>query len=177
MLMKKTLLMVLLLVGLSSFSMAHAVVSLDIPKLNLNKSFTPALTQTRCDKITKAIENRIDTFEKRNNLHVPAYENLKLRLDNLIPKLETLGYDVTNLKANVSILNNKISKLENDYTTFINKLNEIKNYACDHTDSEVKVKLIEARTLLKNVRSDDDDVRNYIKNVIRPDIVDVKNQK
>lgn len=178
-LMRKILLAVIFFAGLASFSIAHAVTSnpLGISQ-NLGSQIpSSTLTQARCDKITKAIENRINTFEERRNFHIPAYENIKSRLEKMITKLEALGYDLTDIKSDVSTLNNKISKLKSDYTAFLNKLNEIKNYACDHTNSEVKIKLTEARTLLKNIKSSDDDIRNYIKNVIKQDILEIKNQK
>lgn len=178
MLMKKILLMSLIFAGLASFSTAQAVLPLDISNLNLGKQIQKStLTQARCDKITKAIENRVDTFEKRKNFNVPAFENAEKRLDDLIVKAEALSYDVANIKADVSILDNKISKLKNDYATFLSKLNDTKDYACDHTDAEVKTELSEARTLLKNIRTDNDDIRNYIKNTIKQDILELKNQK
>jgi chromosome segregation ATPase len=169
--MKKILLAVAILTGLLSFSVAQAYVPL-LPEIN-KKIGSEILTQARCDKITKAMENRIENFEKRQNLHVPAYDNLKSRLDTLISKLESRGYDVSDLKAEVSTLEEKINKLDSDYNAFIAKLNEIKDYACDHTNAEVKVKLVEARALLKTVREDNLGIRNYFKTVIRPDIVQI----
>jgi len=182
--MKKTLLAVLLFAGLLSFSTAQA----KLPSLqpSINKQFNnPILSQaeidaakkTRCDKLTAAMENRINTFEKRKSDHVNAYENLKSRLNTLVSKLDSRGYEVADLKAEILILENKIDKLKGDYDTFLSKLNEIKSYACDHTNAEVQIKLTESRALLKTVHSDSDDVRNYFKTVVRPDIVQIRNQK
>ena len=184
--MKKTLLAVLLLAGLGSFSMAQAVVfkKADLIKQELSPAVVPPFfVQTnkwRCENIAKAMENRISTFEKRQNYHVPAYDNLKSRLDTLVSKLDSRGYDVDDLRTEVATLGNKIAKLKSDYDVFLNKLNEIKNYAdacTDYKKADVQTKLAEARALLKTIRNEDNDIRSYFKTVIRPDIAQIKKQK
>jgi len=174
--MKKIWLALFLAIGLAYFSKAQAL----IPPLQINPHINPALIETiqkaRCDKITAALNERIDTFEKRKNSHETAYDNLKSRLDTLASKLDARGYDTADLKAEISTLGNKIDKFKGDFDAFLSKLNEVKSYACDHTDAEVKTKLVEARALLKNVRSDAGDIHNYFKTVIRPDIVQISKQ-
>ena len=178
--MKKTLLAVLLFAGLSSFSVAQAYVPLISNKALVNSALLSATNKLSCDNIAKAMENRISTFEKRQNLHVPAYNNLKSRLDTLVSKLDSRGYDVADLKDEVATLGDKIDKLSDDYDAFLNKLKDIKSYADDcsnYKKADVQTKLTEARALLKIVRNDGSDIRNYFKTVIRPDIVQISKQK
>jgi chromosome segregation ATPase len=175
--MKKFLLAIVLAAGLLVFSKAQAL----IPPLQINHNISPVLLESiqkaRCDKITAAMENRINSFEKRKSNHETAYDNLKSRLSTLVSKLDVRGYEVADLKAEISTLGNKVDKLKGDYDAFLSKLNEIKSYACDHTDAEVKVKLGESRALLKTVRNDSNDIHNYFKTVIRPDIAQLSKRQ
>lgn len=173
--MKKIILSFFLTVGILAFSKAQALVPLSplLPHL----IFPIETPEQRCTRITARLNERISVFETRKNKHETSYDNLKSRLNTLVSKLDARGYDTNDLKSEILTLGNKMDKFKGDYDAFLSKLSEIKGYVCSHTDAEAIVKVGEARTLLKTVRGDESDIRNYYMTVIRPDIVQISKQK
>jgi len=133
--------------------------------------------EERCARITKNIEKRTENFEENKNKHYSAYKNLKDRIEKFVAKLSAKGYSIDDLAADLSVLDTKIQKFNTSYAAYQAKLGETKEYACGHSDEDFKVKLAEARTLLKTVREDSKDIKNYYLNTIRPDLKEIRKQK
>ncbi len=144
---------------------------------NISEKLKLETPEERCARITKKIENKTTGFDENKDRHYNAYKNLDDRLTKLSAKLKAKGYDVTELDADRVVLDEKISKFLTDYTAYMAKLGETKDYACGHSDGEFKGKLAEARALLKTVREDSQDIKNYFLNTIRPDIKKIRDQK
>lgn len=133
--------------------------------------------EEKCARITKNIENRTAGFDENKDRHYEAYKNLKDRMEKFLAKLTEKGYDVTEFKADLTVLNTKIQKFADDYAAYQAKLGETKEYACGHSDGDFKAKLGEARVLLKTVREDSKDIKNYYLNTIKPDLKEIRKQK
>ncbi len=133
--------------------------------------------EQRCARITKNIEKKTTGFDENKDRHYNAYKNLDDRLTKLSAKLKAKGYDVTELDADLVVLDGKIKTFATDYAAYLAKLGETKEYACGHSDGDFKAKLAEARALLKKVREDSQDIKNYFLNTIRPDIKKIRDQK
>ena len=133
--------------------------------------------EEKCARITKNIEKRTEAFDENKDRHYEAYKNLKDRMEKFLAKLTDKGYDVTELKADLVVFNTKIQKFADDYAAYQSKLGETKDFACGHADADFKAKLAEARTLLKTVREDSKDIKNYYLNTIKPDLKAISKQK
>jgi hypothetical protein len=133
--------------------------------------------EEKCARITQNIENRTKGFDENKDRHYEAYKNLKDRMEKFVAKLTEKGYDVTELKADLVVLNSKIQKFADDYAAYQAKLGETKDYACGHSDGDFKAKLQEARVILKTVREDSKDIKNYYLNTIKPDLKAIRAQK
>lgn len=135
------------------------------------------LKDKKCELITSRVDERVGKFDNNKGLHQQQYAKLKERLSNLITKLNEKGYDTSKLSSDLSTLNSKIEKFGTDYKTFTDKLKESRTYVCGASEGQFKTKLEEAKDLLKVVKQDSVDVRNYFKNTIKPDLQDLKNQR
>jgi len=130
-----------------------------------------------CEKRQGKIEENKAKFEERKVKHMEAYNNLLDRLKKLSDKLSAKNYDVTDLDEDVIVLEEKIGQFETDFTVALDKIKEAKNYVCDgHTSVENKSEMKAARDLIKKVRQDSVEIRNYYKNTIRLDILAIKKQ-
>ena len=131
----------------------------------------------RCEIITKNIDNRLARFNDNKNGHAIRYQELKTRLTNLISRLEQKGYDVSKLEADLTVLDTKIKKFADDYVTFIEQLKTTKGFACGQSQGAFADALSKAKDLLRLVRQDAMDIRDYYQTQIKPDLMALRAQK
>lgn len=178
--MKKTVLIIIL--ALASFGayasvLAFTPIDLNIkPNINIDPNVVAAYHKAWCEKVQAKVTEKHENFEEKKGNHLDAYENLWDRLNTLIGRLEDKGYDTAQLEQDLQKLDAKIDKFSNDYDAYREKSNEAKGYACDKTKVELQAKLGEVKTALKTLKKDSQDIRNFYKNQIRPDILQLKNQ-
>ncbi|PIP26422.1 MAG: hypothetical protein CO140_02480 [Candidatus Moranbacteria bacterium CG_4_9_14_3_um_filter_40_7] len=161
--------------AVAEISLAGPLIDPQINKLN------PAVMETMkkiiCEKRQGKIEERKAKFEERKTKHMEAYNNLQNRLEKLSDKLSAKGYDTTELDEDIAVLEEKINQFETDFAAAYEKMKEAKNYMCEnHTSVENKNEIKATRDLIKKVRQDSVEIRNYYKNTIRLDIWAIKKQ-
>jgi hypothetical protein len=128
------------------------------------------ISEQRCKNIETRIETRINRYDNNQNRDVTVYANLKSRLDKLVERLKLRSLDTSKLETDLKTLDEKIAKAQTDYETFINGLKETQNLACGESQGQFSGKLGEARKVILTVRQDRIDIRNFLRNTIRPDI-------
>lgn len=131
--------------------------------------------EERCSRIQGKIDDLLDDFEDRRDDHMDAYDSMKDRVEKIEEKFKSAGYDTVDFEAETNIFSAKIENFSDDYADFFEKLTDVRGYVCDHTDSESRDELKDARTLLETVQEDAASIRNYYKNTLRPDIERFKN--
>ena len=133
-------------------------------------------TQDRCDRINQRINDRLSNFQNKQNGDTTIFGNIYQRLTNLATRLKNDNLDTTQLTTDLATLKTKIDKVNTDYTSFIDGLKTTSSFTCGHSQGEFMGKLGAARAILLLVRQDRLDVKNYIKNTIRPDILALRQQ-
>gem|GEM_PF-1351811 len=129
-----------------------------------------------CKNIEEKVTQKITRFDENKDKHLKAYKNLDNRLSKFAIRLKERGFDTQKLETDLSTVEVKIQKADSDYTAFINKLKESQSYACGKSQGEFVKRLAEARKLLKTFRDDTAEIRNYFVNVIRKDLMDLRQQ-
>ena len=164
--------------SLARVSLAIPLINPDVVKKpNLNPAVLEAAKKIICEKRQGKIEEKIAKFEGNKVKHMEAYNNLQDRLEKLSDKLSAKGYNITILDADISVLEGKITQFETDFKAALTKMEEAKDYVCNnHTAVENKNEMKAARDLIKKVRQDSVEIRNYYKSTIRPYIVAIKKQ-
>jgi hypothetical protein len=129
----------------------------------------------KCDTLKTKITNRVNMFENNEEAHSKVYTKLVDRITERLAKWKDMGYDVDKLTEDLKTLDTKVKKFSTDYKSFIAKLKATQDVACD-TGTAFTDAMKEARDALKLVRQDAADIRNYYNTVIRPDIIELKQQ-
>lgn len=131
---------------------------------------------TRCENVTARIQNRIRQYDENKDRHIDNYNKIKDRLSETANSLEDKGYDVSELRNDLQTLDSMIKEFGQNYTAFVNTLNESESLACGESEGAFKGKVEESRGQLRNSREQAKEIRDYIQNVIRPDLVDLREQ-
>ena len=145
------------------------------------KFFNPTLDSlkavfaNKCNTLKTKINNRVNRFENNEEAHSGVYTKLVDRLSERIAKWKEMGYDVAKLEEDLKKLEDKVEEFTADYKAFIEKLKATINVACG-TATEFSDAIASAREALKIVRQDTSDIRNFYHTVIRPDIIELKQQ-
>jgi SMC interacting uncharacterized protein involved in chromosome segregation len=166
--------LVLLLTSKATFAKLPLPVDIGVSKPTLIDSISKVFTN-KCDTLKTKIDGRLTKFENNEEAHSEVFTKLIDRLSERVAKWKDMGYDVDKLEADLKTLKNKVDKFILDYKAFIGKLEAIKTIACG-TATEFGNALKAAREALKIVRQDAADIRNYYLTVIRPDIIELKQQ-
>jgi len=131
------------------------------------------IKQNACAKRGEQVTKRVEQYDKMKRAHVQAYNNMQERVKKFIDKLKEKGFDTTKLQADLVVLNGKVIKFANDYSSYISKLDEARKLGCDDA-AALKVKMQEARDLLKIVHDDCKDIHSYYNETIKADITALK---
>ena len=129
----------------------------------------------RCEMI----QNRINSFNNENTPFQNIYDNINTRLNRLIDRLDSKGIDTAQLKSYLETLNGKISTLESDYKKFVEQLKNINGTACNQNqndNSQTFPDLSSIRNSGEQVRKDRQDIRDYFRNTIQPELQKIREQ-
>lgn len=135
--------------------------------------------EARCNNIQTRLETRINRYENNGQMFETVFGNMLARITRLSERLEAKGVDVSTLKTDIATLEIKINKLFSDQDTFMQTLEDAKAVTCteaDQTNSEIKGKMGEARTVLQTLHQDRLDIRSYFKETIKPDVLAIRQQ-
>lgn len=163
----------LLLVSFAVFALVQPAVGALRSQTSTTESPAPAgspAVSQRCNRLTNEIEARIRRYELNHTAHVETYKGVKIRAQNIVDKLEGKGYDLAEIQTDLLTLKSYIDVFEKDYADYIAKLAEAKGFVCGQSEGQFVAKLKDARDALKKVNQDAAVIRNYYKEVLRPDI-------
>lgn len=132
--------------------------------------------ERNCKNIETQIQNRINRYENSHDQHVKILNNMKPRLAQIISKFEAKGLDASALETDAKMLSSMIDSVVTTYQTFLSTLKETQSNACGESDGEFKNKLGESRRILPEVKEGIEDIREYYKSTIRPDILELRDQ-
>jgi len=98
------------------------------------------------------------------------------RAEALVTKFKAEGLDTSKLDASLIVLREKVGALETAHQTFINGLKETETVACGESEGEFRGKLGEARKMTTEVRNGIVEIREHYKNVVRVEILALRDQ-
>jgi len=133
-------------------------------------------TQQRCDLINQRINDRLSNFQSKQGGDKTIFGNVYQRLTNLATRLKSDNLDTTTLTNDLAALKTKVDKVQTEYSSFIDGLKATTSFTCGQSQGQFMGKLGAARTILLSVRQDRLDVKNYVLNTIKPDILALRAQ-
>lgn len=129
-----------------------------------------------CKNVEKQIQNRINRYGNSHDRHVKILNNMEEKLARIISRFEIRDLDVSELRADAKTLSDMIDSVVATHQAFLSALKESENYACSESDDEFKNKLGESRRILPEVKEGIEDIREYYKDTIRPDLLELRRQ-
>lgn len=121
----------------------------------------------------KKIGGRINGIQtSRSKVH----ENILKHLNNLVPKLQEAGLDTSDLETQIETLKTKIETFNTDFATYKQAVADLQEIDCVAEPDGFKASLEAARAALDQVRTDAKDIRNYVKETIKKELVSLRSQ-
>jgi DNA repair exonuclease SbcCD ATPase subunit len=148
-----------------------AIFSLPFSSVALAENPKPQEGLKICEKRQHKAEKRMD----RREYHQGKREDLLAkRLDKLnkqIEKASSEGKDVSKIKADLETLKQKTAKLSITRQALDEILSQAKDMNCD-SSTKAKIKDIrdKAKPIFDQIKSDQKDVRGYMRNIIKSDL-------
>lgn len=121
--------------------------------------------------LTKKVGGRINGIHKSRSA---VHNNIISHLTKLSNKLKEKNIDVTELNASIAELNNKINTFDTDLSILKLALADMNKMDCEEDPDGFKASLEVAREALKIVHEDSKAIRQYVKDVIKPLLKDIK---
>lgn len=134
------------------------------------------MKEKRCENATKRIQTRVQRYENKQAQHRNVFGKLVTRVETVRDRLKEKGLDTSELTSSIATLKGKVQELEAEHKSFIEGLEATEEYECGSSDGKFREKLGEARKMSVEVRAKLVDVRNYYQTVVRPEIIELREQ-
>lgn len=131
----------------------------------------------RCDRVENRLDAIMSHYDVNKDRHLETYKQLKTDFANLMRLLSSKEYDVTKLQADAKVLDEKIVKFGRDYEAYVTQIEKTKEFACGESAGNFVSELEKVHQLLRVVRADVQDIRQYYLTTIKADIQAVRQQK
>ncbi len=132
--------------------------------------------QDRC----KPAQATIKTLGDKINANVPqrdsAFSELDSHLTSIIAKLKSRSVDTTTLAGEQKTLDTKLATFKTDLTAYKQEISDLQNMDCAADPTAFKSALQAARTARLKLGQELTDIQAYVKNTIKPTLVDLRKQ-
>lgn len=138
------------------------------------QNFEKLRLQNRCKAAqgrTSSLEGRIKGIETSRT---QVYDNLLSRLKKVSEKLDASDQDVTELESQIVVLDEKIANFYTDLAAYKQAVTDLIAMDCESDPEAFKASLEEARELRKILRASGEEIRAYLKETIKPTLVELK---
>ncbi len=136
-----------------------------------------AKLETRCRLLENRINGRIDAYDANYKGQVNRYNNIKSNTVKAVTRLEELGLNTTKLEDDLKQLDVLLKTWNTYRNQFIKTLEDSKSFVCGESEGAFKSQVEQAATLGKELRKMGEDIKNFVKNSIRADLLEIRSQK
>lgn len=130
----------------------------------------------RCEKINSNVEKIISNYDEKVAKHIEKYQNIVIKVETAVNRIEEKGIDVTMIRSQLETLNQMILNMHQNREQYINTLRDSQNYICGESEGEFKNRIQTARTELNLVKNNAEEIKNYMENTIRPELLRLREQ-
>jgi len=127
-----------------------------------------------CSFVNNRVQGRIRMYEEMRDPHLNRFQNIVNQVNRISEQAILKGYNTTQLDLDMIKLNESITKFHDDYAVFILSLKETRNFTCGHSEGEFKNALNVSKEQLRIVRDDIENIKAFIKDVIKKDIAELR---
>jgi gas vesicle protein len=134
------------------------------------------IQEKRCEQIRERIQTRTQKFEGNNKYHQKNFNSINKNIDELLVLFKAEGLNVSDLESYLAVLETKLEKLYTDHDIFVSALESSSEVDCDDIENGIKNKLQLARKDGEVIKADILDIKDYYKEVIRPELLVLKKE-
>ena len=158
----------------SSFTTAFAQTQAEQPIREAIKEKVEERVAAKCDKAENVIAKIVERYTATRRDHVEKFNAFRKRYDEMVNNLGTKGYNVTDLKKYSKAMETKISTYASDLSAFMQSLKASQELSCGESNGKYVETVKATKELLKKVRTDIQDIKNYYHDTVRPALVNLK---
>jgi DNA repair exonuclease SbcCD ATPase subunit len=125
-------------------------------------------TKQRCEAAQQKLQTVSSRIETLKTARSQSYTKVTERLDSAVTTLKSLSLDTTELSAQISELKVKTSMYQESLLLYTAALGDLAQPNCANEAENFRAALQELRELRKTLADQGQDVREYLKNTIKP---------
>lgn len=144
---------------------------------DLSKKVSDAVHNQMCAAVKTKIGTKAIWISGMERVHMAQYDSVRVRLTETVVEANANGYDTAKIYYDLASFLRKVNNFEDHFNEFKDKMDEAKSEACDNTNDQSRVKMREARALLRTVRNDAKEIKDFYNNEIKVDMLVLKQQK
>lgn len=164
------------LLVVSSFATAFAQTQAEQPIRKAIKEKAEERVAAKCDKAENVIEKIVTHYTSTRREHVQSFNTFRKRYDEIVNDLGTKGHNVLELKKYSKNLETKISTYASDLSALMQSLKESQQLACGESNGKYLETVKTTKELLKKVRTDIQEIKNYYHDTVRPALINLKKE-
>ena len=130
--------------------------------------------KSKCKPAQLKIKDVGDKTELNVKERSKAYTEVVTKLTETVSKLKAKGVVTTTLEQEIALLNTKIALFDTDLATYKTALSDLKLHDCVTDPTGFKAVLEAARTANTKLIADAADIKAYIKNTIKPTLLQIR---
>lgn len=130
--------------------------------------------KSKCKPAQLKIKDVGDKTELNVKERSKAYTEVVTKLTETVAKLKVKGVVTTTLEQEIALLNTKIALFNTDLATYKTALSDLKLHDCVTDPTGFKAVLESARTANTKLIADAADIKAYIKNTIKPTLLQIR---
>lgn len=136
------------------------------------------ITDKNCETVKLRLTNKLEILKKIGERKKAKYESIKTRVQSVIDTAKEQGVDTAKLEEDLVLLAAKVEVYKAEATDLYDMLQKAATADCatEEGRAEMRVWLQEARNQLKEVRSAMKDIYTFLRETLKPDLDDVKEQ-
>ncbi len=128
----------------------------------------------KCTATSSKMDLLVENYRKNFNRHRERYENIVVRVDELLTSLEEDGYDVTNARMENERFREQVEAVNNDFNAFENEMRAAQGKLCEDDITGFRESLGESRTQLRVIRNNMLTLRNSFEQNVKPELLKLK---
>ncbi|MEI7522466.1 MAG: hypothetical protein WCJ86_03285 [Candidatus Saccharibacteria bacterium] len=130
--------------------------------------------KSKCKPAQLKVKDVGDKTELNVKERSKAYTEVVTKLTETVAKLKAKGVVTTTLEQEIALLNTKIALFNTDLATYKTALSDLKLHDCVTDPTGFKAVLESARTANTKLIADAADIKAYIKNTIKPTLLQIR---
>ena len=134
------------------------------------------LGANRCERVSNRLQYRAELYESNQNRYQERYSYIQGIAEDIVDELSESGYDTSQLENDLVQLRTMTQTFASNYTEAVSTMNQIREGACGENRQQFEEGVVQTRERLQILRNDAEQIRTYLKETIRQDLVDLKTE-